>query len=219
MHEAVREAYDAVQAPDEVDDELGVWAELRAAPWLAILAEAQRTGTKLQSPMIIEHCCACESYDIKERDEFKRIPEEVKAVGADIDCMGTFVVEVIPCMPDGTDGQPIFMAPEIYDAYPRVRAEDCEALFRGGGGKLEETGLLTYITDPPAPVLERVLAHVAGDARLSMRRMRMLRLHDQPRERARLPCTPVAVRASPCGSALAETAEKAQQARRRRARA
>ena len=126
MHEAVRKAYDAVQPPDEVDDELGVWAELRAALWLAILAEAQRTGTKLQSPMIIEHCCACESYDIKERDEFKRIPEKVKAVGADIDCMGTFVVEVIPCMPDGTDGQPILMAPEIYDAYPRVRAEDCE---------------------------------------------------------------------------------------------
>ena len=31
IHEAVREAYDAVQPPDEVDDKQGVWAELCVA--------------------------------------------------------------------------------------------------------------------------------------------------------------------------------------------
>ena len=67
MHEAVREAYDAVQPPDEVDDELGVWAQLRHAPWQAQIAESERTGTKLQAPLMLAHCCACESYNIKER--------------------------------------------------------------------------------------------------------------------------------------------------------
>ena len=198
MHEAVREAYDAVQSPDEVDDELGVWAQLRHAPWQAQIAESERTGTKLQAPLKLAHCCVCESYDIEERDESKRIPEDVKALGGDIEDMGTIVVEVIPCLPDGTDGAPILMAPELYDAYPLVRQEECESMFRGGGGSLEEVGLMTHITEPPTPVRERVPDDVKLDARLSLRRMRILRLHEEPRGRPRLPCSPVASRTREC---------------------
>ena len=115
-----------------------------------------------------------------------------------LDAPFTIVVPVVPCLPDGTDGELILVAPEIIDAYPLVSESNCEHMFRGGGGTLRETGKVTFIYAPPSPVLERVPVDVRRDPALSKRLMRIVRMHRHPRS----PCLPCLPRISPgqsCG--------------------
>ena len=198
LHRAVVDLYDSVAEGDVVDDDLGVWATLRDAPWRARHPDqAREAGFKRAEPFTIDVCVLCENPFVQHMDELDRKPDYLKERGADIDAPYTIVVRVVPCLPDGADGPAILLAPEIIDAYPLVSESDCEHMFRGGGGTLRETGKVTFIYEPPSPVLERVPWQDQLDPTLSRRLMRIVRMHRHPRS----PCLPLPsspVVGSPC---------------------
>ena len=198
INRAVVDLFDGVAEGDVVHDDLGVWATLRDAPWRARHPDqAREAGSKRAEPLTINVCVLCENPFVQSMDELDRKPDYLKERGADIDAPYTIVVRVVPCLPDGADGPAILLAPEIIDAYPLVSESDCEHMFRGGGGTLRETGKVTFIYEPPSPVLERVPWQDQLDPTLSRRLMRIVRMHRHPRS----PCLPLPsspVVGSPC---------------------
>ena len=52
----------------------------------------------------------------------------------------TKVVSFVSKLPDGSDAPLVLEAIAIRKAWPRVAAEDCERLFKGGSGTREEIG-------------------------------------------------------------------------------
>ena len=63
---------------------------------------------------------------------------------------------------------------------------EAEDAFKGGRGTMEEYGNVDLYHAPPPPVLDRVDATIAADARLSLRLARLIVCHRSPRQRSKL---------------------------------